>query len=205
MNTFFGFRTLAITGFIAIVGFSACNNKPATTTASSSTIPGTVSGRFAYVNLDSLEEHYTFWKTKKQEMMAQQASIESELQRSAQQLQSDYAAMQQKAKAGTLSQAEGEAAQQRLAQMQQSLESRRATLSEKLQKDQMEFSQTLQKSLDDYLATYNKDNKFDFIFSYTKAGAILYANKALDITNDVIKGLNATTPSATTTDAAKTK
>lgn len=205
MNTFFGFRTLAITGFIAIAGFSACNNKSATTAAPAAAAATPPTGKFAYVNLDSLEEHYTFWKTKKQEMMAQQANGESELQRSAQQLQSDYAAMQQKAKAGTLSQAEGEAAQQRLAQMQQSLESRRTTLAEKLQKDQMEFSQTLQKNIDDFLATYNKDNKFDFIFSYTKAGAILYANKGLDITNDVIKGLNAATPSTPATDAAKTK
>ena len=74
--------------------------------------------------------------------------------------------------------------------MQQSLETRKATLSEQLQKKQIAFTEQLQKNIDDYLAIYNKDNKYDFILSYTKTGQILYANNALDITDEVLKGLN---------------
>jgi len=193
-----GIYTLALAAGITV--WSACNNKnPQPAAAAAVTAPGTGTGRIAYINVDSLEEHYTYWKTKKQEIMAEQASIESELQRSAQQLQSDVAALQQKARSGSLSEAEGQAAQQRLGQMQQSLESRRATLSEQFQKKQLDFSTALQKNIDDYLAVYNKDGKYDYILSYSRSGQILFANKALDITNDVVKGLNESTPKSDST------
>lgn len=205
MNSFLNHRILGIAGLIAVLTFSACNNNKSATPGGSTAPAATTaaSGRIAYVNVDSLEQHYAYWKTKKQEMMAEQAGIESELQRSAQQLQNDFAAMQQKARSGALSETEGRAAEQRLAQMQQALETRRNTLSEQLQKKQLDFSQELQKNIDDYLATYNKDNKYDYILSYSKSGSILFANKALDITEDVLKGLNAAAPVTDTTKKAK--
>jgi outer membrane protein len=104
-----------------------------------------------------------------------------------------------------MSEAEGKAAQQRLGQMQQSLETRRTTLGEQLQQKQLAFTEKLQKNIDEYLAIYNKDNKYDFILSYSKVGQILYANKALDITDDVLKGLNEYKPSTTTSDTSKAK
>lgn len=197
----------ALWAFLIAMGiFSSCsnNNKPSADGGSSAgTVANSSNGRIAYVNVDSLEEHYTYWKTRKQEMLAEQAAIESELQRSAGQLQNDFAAMQRKAQAGTLSEAEGQAAQQRLGQMQQALESRRNTLAEQLQKKQMDFSAELQKNIDDYLAVYNKDGKYDYILSYSRSGSILFANKTLDITADVVKGLNEAVSKADTTQKAK--
>jgi outer membrane protein len=87
--------------------------------------------------------------------------------------------------------------------MQRALEARRNTLSEQLQKKQLDFSTQLQKNIDDYLATYNKDGKYDYILSYSRSGSILFANKALDITDDVLKGLNETAPKADTSKKAK--
>ena len=47
----------------------------------------------------------------------------------------------------------------------------------------------LRDSIQHYLAVYNKDKKYSLILS--KAGDnILYADKAYDITNEVISGLN---------------
>lgn len=181
---------LLMAASIAVLAFTtSCNNKD-TGTAASSSNGGPVTGKIAYINLDTLQSKYTFWKSEADALAAEQAKIESELQSSAQKLQSDYAAFQQKAQSGNISEAEGRATQQRLAQMQQSLETRRTTLGEQLQARQIAFSERLQKNIDEYLAIYNKDNKYDYILSYTKAGQILYANKSLDITADVVKGLN---------------
>ncbi|MCC6185576.1 MAG: OmpH family outer membrane protein [Chitinophagaceae bacterium] len=183
---------------IAIISInSSCTQQDTKPTATANTT--SVAGKIAYINVDTLQEKYGFWKTQADAIEAEQAKIESELQRSAQQLQNDIAVFQQKAQNGTLSEAEGSAAQKRLGQMQQSLETRRTTLGEQLQAKQMAFSEQLQKNIDEYLAIYNKDNKYDYIMSYTKSGQILYANKALDITEDVLKGLNDFKP---TTEAA---
>lgn len=205
------FQRLAAMALIIVTGiFSSCNNNKNNTVANaggsnntSAANAGSSNGKIAYVNVDSLEEHYAYWKNRKQEMLAEQAAIESELQRSAQQLQNDLMAAQQKAQAGTLSEAEGRATEQRLGQMQRALEARRNTLSEQLQKKQLDFSTQLQKNIDDYLAVYNKDGKYDYILSYSRSGSILFANKALDITDDVLKGLNETAPKADTSKKAK--
>lgn len=202
MNKILSSRILVAASIIALTINTSCKNetsKPAS--ANSGTSAAT--GKIAYVNVDTLQEKYAYWKTEATALAAEQSSLESELQRSAQQLQNDYAAFQQKAQSGNISEAEGKATQQRLAQMQQSLETRRATMSEQLQAKQVAFSEKLQKNIDEFLAIYNKDNKYDFIFSYTKSGQILYANSALDITEDVLKGLNDYKPS--TSDTTKSK
>ena len=99
--------------------------------------------------------------------------------------------MQKKAQSNSLTQAEYEAANKKLMQMQQTLESRKQSLTEQLVKEQEEFNGDLKKRLNAYLAEYNKTHKYDFILSYSGSGsAILYAGKAHNITDDVVKGLN---------------
>lgn len=189
-------KNALIIASLAVISLStACKQTPAPQAATQGNTGS--SSKIAYINVDTLQEKYAFWKTQSDAIEAEQAKIESELQRSAQQLQNDIAMFQQKAQSGNLSEAEGAAAQKRLAQMQQSLETRRASLGEQLQAKQIAFSEELQKNIDEYLAIYNKDNKYDYIMSYTKSGQILYANKALDITEDVLKGLNDFKPTKT--------
>jgi outer membrane protein len=149
------------------------------------------SGKIAYVNLDTLEVSYEYFKLRKAEFEKKTAGMEAEVERLAQSFQNEYIAFQKKAQAGTLTQSEGEAAQKKLGQMQQNIESRRQSLQTQLMKEQETFNKELQKRLDDYLVKYNADKGYDFILSYVKGGNILFANKALDITADVIKGMNA--------------
>lgn len=203
MKKFLGSPMLLASSIVALSLSTSCNNKAGSPAAVSNN--GTApSGRIAYINVDTLQSKYTFWKTEADALTAEQAKIESEIQSAAQKLQNDYAAFQQKAQSGNISEAEGRSTQQRLAQMQQSLESRRTSLGEQLQARQIAFSETLQKNIDEYLAVYNKDNKYDYILSYTKAGQILYANKAFDITDEIVKGLNDFKPS-TASDSSKSK
>lgn len=147
-------------------------------------------GRIAYVNIDTLEAHYEYLKNKKDQFKKRQQDVDAELQRSAQQIQNDYMNVQKKAQANTLTQSEYEAAEKRLTQMQQSLETRKQVLTEQLLKEQDDFNKDLQLRLDKFLEGYNQDKHFDYILSYSQGGSILFTNKELDITNDVIKGMN---------------
>jgi outer membrane protein len=147
--------------------------------------------RLAYVNIDSFESGYTVMKTKQDEFKRKQEQMESELQRSYQQMQSDAADVQKKAQANTLTQAEYNMAEKRLMQMQQSLENRKQTLSEQLLKERDDFNKELKADLDTFFEDYNKGSRYDFIFYYSpSASSLLYVNKALDITKEVINGMN---------------
>lgn len=185
---------LPVLGLSILTGCNQPGNK--TTTASSSTTTaasGPVNGaRIAYVNIDSLEAKYELLKTKRDEFKRRQEQMEGELQRSYQQMQTDYAEVQKKAQAHTLTESEGEAAQKRLSQMQQSLETRKQTLTEQLMKEQEDFNKDLKKRLDAFLEGFNKNHSYDYILSYSAAGgsSILYANKQYDITQEVVNGMN---------------
>lgn len=53
--------------------------------------------------------------------------------------------------------------------------------------EQEKFAKTLQDSINNFLAVYNKSKKYSMI---VYKNATLYADKSLDITNEVIVGLN---------------
>lgn len=147
-------------------------------------------GRVAYVDIDTLESKYDYFKKKKAEFETRQKNIDAELERMANTLQNEYIALQKKAQDGQLSQTEGEAAQQRLMQKQQDLEQKRQTLGSKYLKDQEDFNKEIHDNLHDYIKEFNEENGYDYILSYSKDGSILFANPELDITDAVVAGMN---------------
>ena len=192
-NAALALSSLSLIGVLVLFGLHFSHHKD--THLNTETIAPSAAGsanKLAYVNVDSLEAKYELLKTKRGEFKARQQQMESELQRSYQQMQNDANEVQKKAQANNLTQTEYEAAQKRLMQMQQSLETRKQSLTEQLVKEQDEFNKDLKTRLDAFLADYNKTKHYDFILSYTGAGSsVLYANTQLDITNDVVNGMNA--------------
>ena len=187
-STLLSLQTVAIAGIILFA--TSCN------TNKQQPAPAAVSGaRIAYVNIDTLEEHFELLKQHKEEFRKHKEQMEGELQQSAAQMQAKAQDIQKKAQAQTLTQSEYEAAQKQYMNMQQSLESRNQALTEELVKQQEEMNKDLKKRLDAYLEQYNKDKHYDFILSYSAGGGspVMYANKQYEITNDVIAGMNAAT------------
>ncbi|HEY1031317.1 MAG TPA: OmpH family outer membrane protein [Flavipsychrobacter sp.] len=202
-NTSAIFGTLAL-GTLTLFSCTQEKKETAKQPAETSSAAGTPStGRIAYVNIDSLEANFEYLKNEKVKFEKRQAEMRAELERSAQQLQNDYAAAQRKAQAGTMTEAEQQSTGKRLMQMEQSLKTREEALTQQLMKEQVEFNSNLQKQIDSFLEDYNKDKKYDYILSYSKGGSIMFANKSLDITADVIKGLNERVPKKESTEAKK--
>lgn len=197
MNFKLGFNTVLIAlGSMLIL--SSCGDKgkkkeanmPAAT-ATKVEKETTQGSRLAYVNADTLNKNYLYLKEKEDAFEKKQSAYESEMAGKEKALQNDYAALQKKAQAGGLSQADGEAAQKRLMQQQQALEQRHQTISAQLAKEQVDIQQEFQKKLDEFLAKFNENKQYDFIFTYSKnGGPILFANSALEITQEVLDAMN---------------
>ena len=75
-------------------------------------------------------------------------------------------------------------------------------LSAEFQTETDNFNKALHDSLQHYLAFYNKDKKYSLIFS-KQGDNLLYADKAYDITNEVVAGLNKAYKGKATADKAK--
>jgi outer membrane protein len=191
-NASVALSTLSLVGVIVLFILFFSHGKQATSAgpASTSSLPAGAS-RLAYVNIDSFEAGYLPMKTKQEEFKKKQEQMDNELQRSYQQMQADAAEVQKKAQANTLTQAEYESAQKRLLQMQQSFETRKQSMADQLMKERDEFNKNLKGQIDTYFEEYNKTHHYDFIFYYSSGvSSILYANKALDITTEVLTGMN---------------
>lgn len=174
-----------------VLGCNTNHNKDAVSTPVAA--PGPVTGKFAYVNIDTFESKYDVLIAKQEEFKKRQDEMDNELQLSYKQMQ-DYASkVQGKVQSNSITQSEYQEAEQKLMQQQKSLEARRQSLTDELLKAKDDFNKELKSRLDAFLATYNKDKNFDFIFTYTSSGGspLLYANRSLDITRDVVEGMNA--------------
>lgn len=174
--------------FMACNGNKAGNNAPASTPAAGTNAPA-ASFKIAYVDLDSLEAHFEYFKQKKSELEQKQQGMENQLKAKGRALQSEYQDLQRRA--SSLTQEQGEAAQRSLMAKQQQLEQEAQNMRVDYAQSETKFNEELQKRLDDFLKTYNADKRFAFIFSY-RAGQsnILYTDPSYDVTADVIKGMN---------------
>ncbi len=146
--------------------------------------------RIAYVDLDTMEAKYKVFGLKKTEFENREKKIQQELKSKAQALEASYMSLQKQAQAGTLTQAEGEKMQKSLIAKQEGLEKLRNDLGTKLMKDQDAFNKELKKKLDETVAEYNKDNRYDYVLSYSKEGSIIHVNTALNITQDIVDLMN---------------
>jgi outer membrane protein len=189
------FSSLALVGVAILFGMNLKSNKksrPEVITIKDSTGKEVIiaGARIAFVDIDTLESNYDYFKKRKVEFENRQKSIDAELEKMANTLQNEYAGLQKKAQDGLMSQAEGEAAQQRLMAKQQELELKRQNLGAKYLKDQDVFNKEIHDNLHKYIEQYNEEKGYDYILSYSKDGSILYANKGLDVTQDIIDGMN---------------
>jgi outer membrane protein len=147
------------------------------------------SSKIAYIDLDSLNEKIAYIRDNRKSLEAEQRSIESEWEAGYQNLEKQKNTFLQHAKTAT--QSETEAFQNKFIEDQQQIDSKKQMLTQKLNEKSYKFMDDLQKKLKDFLADFNKDQKFDFIFSVGSGlDYILYRDSTLDITNEVISGLN---------------
>ena len=154
---------------------------------------GMAGAKIAFVNIDSLQDKYTFFKQKKAEFEQKEKSLEASLASKAQAFQSEYAALQQKAQGGTVPPAQLQQEGERMQQKQQNLVAERDRRGKELMEETQKFNDDLMKKINEVLGTLQKDKGYDYVVRHSKGSgsAFLYVNEKFDITNDVLATLNA--------------
>ena len=116
-------------------------------------------------------------------------NIQSTLQQKGQKLQSDATNFQQKLQQNALDRATAERMQAALQKQNSDLEALQQRLGAEIQEETNKYNQALHDSVQHFIAKYNKNKKYTMILS--KSGDnILYADKGVDITAEVVAGLN---------------
>jgi len=144
----------------------------------------------AYVNSDSILTHYDLVKTMRAELESKTLRLENELKSKQASFEKDAAYFQEQVDKKSISEASAQEIYAQLMGEQQKLYELREKYSSELSKQEYDLNLLLLDSLNNFLARYNQQMKFDYILSYNKGGSILAANDSLDITSDVVKMLN---------------
>ena len=184
------FGTLALAAMTTLA-FTACNkqNSQAENKSESNTKAAPTSMKIAYVEVDSIMSQYKFCKDYSLILQKKGQNIQSTLASKQQALQAAAANFQQKVQQNAYTREQAEAIQAGLQKQSADLQGLNQRLSNEFQVETEKYNAALRDSLRHFLNEYNKDKKYSLILS--KAGDnLLYADKAFDITNDVIAGLN---------------
>jgi outer membrane protein len=147
-----------------------------------------IASNIVYVNSDSLLDNYEFYKTKKAEFESKESQIKNHLQAESERLQKDAADYQDRA--ATMTDSERAKKEEELMVRQQGLMKKKDDMLEAFDNEQAKFNEELYSKLSAYLKAYNKEKNYTFILGYQKGGGILFANDSLDITREILNGLN---------------
>ena len=145
--------------------------------------------RIAYVELDSLNNEVTFIKERKTELEGEQKDIENDYDNSYKQLEAEKNSFLKRGAA--ITQPEAEAFQEKLIQQQQQVEADKQSRSQKLAEKGAKIMGDMQNTLKDFLNDYNKDKRYTYILATgTGLDYMFYKDSTLNITSDIVKGLN---------------
>lgn len=176
---------MAIT--IASCGGNQSNNAAAVANNDSTAMSSTINIR--YIDSDSVTANYNLAKDFREASLRTMSKLESAQRSKRAELEKFAAQIQQKGQTnGYLSQESYNADMEKLAKMQQDAEAYLATLERNAQQEMMQQQLQLNDSIESFIKDYNATRGYDAIL-FKNAG--VFFNPDLDITGEVIEGLNA--------------
>lgn len=156
-------------------------------------VPAAKSGatlpNYRYVDLDTILSKYNLAKDYNEEMLRKQSELEGEMRRHENTIASAANTMQKKMQNnGYLSEDAFRADQQRLENMRNNAQNKVGAMQQTLATEAEAAQKTLNDSIEAFIKDYNLKHGYDAILF---KAATLYINPALDITDEVVEGLNA--------------
>lgn len=143
----------------------------------------------AYVELDSLNEKITFIKNKRKELEAEQKTIEQEWENGYRDLERQRDNFLKKG--NSITQEEAQQMQMSLMSQQEKIDERKQTKVQKLSERSFNAMDDIQKKLKEFMEDYNREKNYMYILTTgTGLDYMVYKDSTLNITNDVIEGMN---------------
>lgn len=183
-----GTRLIQATLVLAIaIGGMACNQQkngasnPASTSA--------VGNAIVYVNSDSLLANYEFFQKLQEDLKAKTTELQKQVQNETKSFQGQVQSYQQKAP--TMTASERQNTEQNLARKQQELQTLQQKATQELMQHEQSANEDLYKKVQDYMKEYAAKNHYKYVLTYSRGdNTVLFADSTLDVTDEVIKGLN---------------
>lgn len=145
--------------------------------------------KIAFLNIDSINSQYLYIADESKKMKSKVQHIEGQIESLTASLQTEYESYQQSAQTGIAPQSEMQKMEESLKRKDQEIKNKQLQL-QNFQYDQQEMILALNEKLQQVVDKYN-NGRFDYVISYSETLPILvFKNKKLDISGDIIRILN---------------
>ncbi len=144
--------------------------------------------RIAYIDMDSVQENYTYAKDFLDKIKRMESDNNLEMEKLGDSYQKKLNAYAQQDQAAGLSQL-SEVHQQELMAIQKNVTDRKQNIEQEYIKYVNQNELKLRNNIKDFLKVFNKDRKYTYIMSYEDR-MFYYVDTLYNITTEVIKGLN---------------
>lgn len=188
------FKTIAIAlcASAFVLTFTQCNNTPQQpAVATQVACEGASSLKIAYVDIDTLLTNYNLWKDLNEDIIRKEENVRVTLNEKAQDLQNDIEEFERKLNNnGFATRERAESEQSRILKKRQDLEELQERLSNELAIESNKNNVLFRDSINSFINQYNKQKGYNVILSRL-GDNILYIDAEMNITQEVIDGLNA--------------
>lgn len=144
----------------------------------------------AFVEFDSILANYDMFIDLQGELLDKQGKSEAELNSKSKAWEKGAADYQDKVGKGLITRAKAMEAETELYQQQQNLLKLRDEMTLELAEEKQVMDRQVMYSILEFLEEFNKEYNYQYIFSKSFGGNLLFAESGLDITNEILSGLN---------------
>lgn len=147
--------------------------------------------KVAWVQLDSIQNNYEYYKTVQKQLEDKQASAEAQMNAKGKSFANQYQSLQERAQAGQLTQQQYEKEVTRLQQAQANLQQLEAKLSVQLQEEAVNQQRALVDTIRAQVKKYAKEKGYDFVLCQNSdINNVLFASEVYEITDEIVALLN---------------
>ena len=147
-------------------------------------------GDIVYVDLDRILMEYDMANDLRSVVETKAQNIQAEINRKGKKLENDIKAFQEKIDKGLLTRTNAELQSQKLQQQELEFNNYAAQKQQEINEEQMVMMNQLGDAIQTYIARYNEVKQYAMILTNQGGAPVLTANPALNITDDVLAGLN---------------
>lgn len=189
-------KTLLIAGIAAVAALlSSCNqNQGGNTAATAASDSTAVAGSIVFFNMDTVMQGYDMANDLTSVFETKTSGIQAEIDRRGKKLEKDAADFQNKVDKGLLTQSVAQVQYQKLQQQQQDYQQYVVRKQNEMAEEQQVMMNQIANAIQEFVNEYNAEKGYAMILA--TAGSILAtpvvtADPKLDITEDLLAGLNA--------------
>lgn len=147
-------------------------------------------GSIVYIDLDRILMEYDMANDLRSVVETKVQNIQAEVTRRGQKLEKEVASYQEKIQKGLMTRSVAEVQGQKLQQQELEFNNYAAQKQQEINEEQVVMMNQLGDAIQTYIAKYNEEKQYAMILTNSGGAPVITADATLDITDDVLAGLN---------------